>query len=72
MNITPMLVGVAFAMFVLFNVAAVYRVHLRHRRVRSALDLPRRMGRPTALCKWSGPWKCLRRPMPSCASLCAT
>ena len=44
MNITPMLVGVAFTMFVLFNVAAVYRVHLRHRRVRSALDLPRRMG----------------------------
>jgi ABC-type branched-subunit amino acid transport system ATPase component len=44
MNITPMLVGVAFAMFVLLNVAAVYRVHLRHRRVRSALDLPRRMG----------------------------
>jgi hypothetical protein len=44
MNMIPMLVGVAFAMFVLVNVAAVYRAHLRHRRVRSALDMPRRMG----------------------------
>ncbi len=44
MSFTPMLVGLAFAMFVLVNVVAVYRAHLRHGRVRSALDLPRRMG----------------------------
>ena len=44
MSSTPMLVGVAFAIFVLVNVAAVCRSHLRHQRVRTALDLPRRMG----------------------------
>jgi hypothetical protein len=44
MSLTPMLVGIVFAMLVLVNVAAVYRSHLRHRRVRGALDLPRRMG----------------------------
>jgi hypothetical protein len=44
MTLTPMLIGVAFAILVLVNVGAVYRSHLRHRRVRGALDLPRRMG----------------------------
>jgi hypothetical protein len=44
MTFTPMLVGLAFAILVLVNVGAVYRSHLRHRRVRGALDLPRRMG----------------------------
>ena len=44
MNLTPTLVGIAFAMFVLVNAAAVYRSHRRHKRIRSALDLPRRMG----------------------------
>ncbi len=44
MTATPMLIAVAFATFVLFNVAMVYRAHLRHRRVRTALESPRRMG----------------------------
>ena len=44
MSFTPMLVGVVFAILILVNVAAVYRSHLRHQRVRTALDLPRRMG----------------------------
>lgn len=44
MQITPAIVGLAVAILVLINVAAVLRSHLRHRQVRAALDLPHRMG----------------------------
>jgi hypothetical protein len=44
MQITPAIVGIAIAILVLVNVTAVLRAHLRHRRVRAALDLPQRMG----------------------------
>ena len=43
MHITPAIIGFAITLLVLLNVAAVYRVHARHRRVRDALELPQRM-----------------------------
>lgn len=45
MQITPSIVGIALAILVLINLAAVYRAHARHRRVRAVLELPRRMAR---------------------------
>ena len=44
MQRTPAIVGIAVAILVLVNVTSVLRAHLRHRRVRAALDLPQRMG----------------------------
>ncbi|MEP6941840.1 MAG: hypothetical protein ABI981_02825 [Betaproteobacteria bacterium] len=47
MPIAPsFVVAVAVAILVLANVIAVYRAHTRNHRVRSALDLPQRMGSP--------------------------
>ena len=44
MHITPSIIAIALAVVALVNLAAVYRAHTHHRRVRAVLDMPRRMG----------------------------